>query len=70
MLEDGHTVQPKSPPPLREVSEFVRDDDPSAFIKIDKHNLLLLGPTGSGKTYLLEYAVASMFRRCQKLIVN
>lgn len=42
--------QPKFGPGLLE------KEDPLAAeaVKIDKSNMLLLGPTGSGKTYILE----------------
>lgn len=51
--------------PLHEASEYEDDpldhlyipEDPSVpnHVKIDKSNLLLIGPTGVGKTYILEY---------------
>ena len=47
-------THPPEQPPQRDVGAFVRDSDSVDFVKIDKHNLLFLGPTGSGKTYLLE----------------
>jgi ATP-dependent Clp protease ATP-binding subunit ClpX len=33
-------------------------------VKIDKSNLLLIGPTGVGKTYILEYVVIVPLSRC------
>ena len=32
------------------------DQSANEPVKIDKSNLLLIGPTGVGKTYILEYA--------------
>jgi hypothetical protein len=56
---DHRYPAPVTPPPPeptpKEVSAFIRDDASAEFVKIDKNNLLFLGPTGSGKTYLLEY---------------
>ncbi len=47
-------------PPLEEppVDNFYvpEDVDIVQHVKIDKSNLLLIGPTGVGKTYILEYA--------------
>ncbi len=37
-------------------------------VKIDKSNLLLIGPTGVGKTYILEYVLEFPFRGCVSLL--
>ena len=40
----------------KEVDFYIPEDDsrPPPPVKIDKSNLLLIGPTGVGKTYILE----------------
>ncbi|GAB0132006.1 hypothetical protein EsDP_00000457 [Epichloe bromicola] len=63
-VEDEFTGHNKSVPPLYEANEHEDDpldhlyipEDPSvpSHVKIDKSNLLLIGPTGVGKTYILE----------------
>lgn len=43
-------------------TDFYVPEDPSIphHIRLDKSNLLLIGPTGVGKTYILEYVLASL----------
>lgn len=65
-IEDEFPGHSESVRGLHDSHEF--DDDPMdhlyvteditvpEHVKIDKSNLLLIGPTGVGKTYILEYA--------------
>ncbi len=49
-------VEEPSQPPPETVVDFYKVEDPRSQhrVKIDKSNLLLIGPTGVGKTYILE----------------
>lgn len=42
--------------------DLIVPEDPSVpeHVKIDKSNLLLIGPTGVGKTYILEWVCPSI----------
>lgn len=48
----NHYKRLRSENRIREVTEFVEFDNKFADIQIEKSNILLLGPTGSGKTLL------------------
>ena len=48
----NHYKRLRSEDRIREVTEFANLDDKFADIQIEKSNILLLGPTGSGKTLL------------------
>lgn len=42
-------------------SNFYNKDESPSPVKIDKSNILLIGPTGVGKTYILEYILLSSY---------
>lgn len=57
-IQRGHQVADAAAAAAAASAEFYIPEDPTIphHTRIDKSNLLLIGPTGVGKTYILEYA--------------
>jgi ATP-dependent Clp protease ATP-binding subunit ClpX len=45
-------LQEPAPPPPEQDADELKDTDPHADVEIEKSNILMIGPTGSGKTLL------------------
>ena len=64
-IEEGMAY--KQPDPSE---SFYRPEDTSIpqHVKIDKSNILLIGPTGVGKTYILECVLFVRFRKLSQVL--